>query len=171
MIGQSRKNKGFTLLELLVVLVIIGLVASMVSPKLAGSLSGLNTKTAAQKIAAALRYTRSKAASEKSMYRAQFDTEARTFVIEKIEGFSNRIQLSDISDTDLPTLYSYELPEGIFFKTDVGLSKEPDRNIFSVGFYPSGGSSGGGIIVEDVRGKGYRIQVDFITGSVRLMEA
>ena len=47
----SRKNQGFTLLELLVVMVIIGLLASFVAPKYFDQISKSETKTARAQLA------------------------------------------------------------------------------------------------------------------------
>jgi prepilin-type N-terminal cleavage/methylation domain-containing protein len=54
---------GFTLLELIVVLLIIGLMMALVTPRLIGSLTKMNLKTSAQKISSFLRYARSQAVS------------------------------------------------------------------------------------------------------------
>ncbi len=78
---ERRSTSGFTLLELIVVLVIIGLMSTLVVPKLMGPLSNLNLKTASQKISASLRYARSQAASEKVTYVALFDFDKNRLVI------------------------------------------------------------------------------------------
>jgi general secretion pathway protein H len=77
----QRRNAGFTLLELIVVLMIIGLMSTLVVPKLVGPLADLNLKTASQKISASLRYARSQAASEKATYVALFDFDKNRLVV------------------------------------------------------------------------------------------
>ncbi len=44
---KHSKNKGFTLLELLIVIVILGLLASLVAPKMFGKVDSQSRKTAA----------------------------------------------------------------------------------------------------------------------------
>ena len=78
---QRRNARGFTLLELIVVLMIIGLMSTLVVPKLVGPMGNLNLKTASQKISASLRYARSQAASEKTTYVALFDFDKNRLVI------------------------------------------------------------------------------------------
>jgi general secretion pathway protein H len=78
---HRRNHRGFTLLELIVVLVIISLMSALVVPKLAGPMSNLDLKTASQKISASLRYARSRAASEKTTYAAVFDFDKNRLVV------------------------------------------------------------------------------------------
>jgi len=183
---QRRNHRGFTLLELLVVLVIIGLMSAFVVPKLAGPLGNLNLKTASQKISAALRYARSQAASEKTTYVALFDFDKNRLVVinppipplPKGDFHINNRETLDRTLIEPPdnqkdrpgALKAYDLPDGV--KLEKGVSREGDFNsgFFRIFFFPSGGSSGGEITVANKRGRQYRIHVDFITGTVQLFE-
>ncbi len=171
---ERRSTSGFTLLELIVVLVIIGLMSTLVAPKLMGPLSNLNLKTASQKISASLRYARSQAASEKVTYVALFDFDKNRLVI-------SNPPVPAAQKADLPVTQEdgedrpvgskvYDLPDGV--KLIKGVSREGDVNsgLFRVLFFPGGGSSGGEITVANERGRKYRIQIDFITGTVQLSE-
>jgi general secretion pathway protein H len=184
---QRRSPRGFTLLELIVVLMIIGLMSTLVAPKLIGPLSDLNLKTASQKISASLRYARSQAASEKATYVALFDFDKNRLVI--INPPIPPTKESDVpvnsknavdktlgeppdNEKDQPSGFkTYDLPDGV--KLAKGVSREDDvhSGLFRVFFFPSGGSSGGEITVANERGRQYRIHVDFITGMVQLAEA
>jgi general secretion pathway protein H len=184
---QRRNARGFTLLELLVVLMIIGLMSTLVVPKLLGPMANLNLKTASQKISASLRYARSQAASEKVTYVALFDFDKNRLVIinpptptpEKGDVPVNNREAVDKTLGEPPEnekdrasgLKAYDLPDGV--KLAKGVSREDDVNsgFFRVFFFPSGGSSGGEITVANRRGRQYRIHVDFITGTVQLSEA
>jgi general secretion pathway protein H len=183
---QRRNHRGFTLLELIVVLVIIGLMSTLVVPKLVAPMANLNLKTASQKISASLRYARSQAASEKTTYLALFDFEKNRLVISnppipslaKIDSpGSNRAAFdgtpgeSPDNEQDRPgASKTYNLPEGV--KLAKGASREGDviSGLFRILFFPSGGSSGGEITVANEGGRQYRIHVDFITGTVQLSE-
>ena len=179
---HCRNQRGFTLLELIVVLVIISLMSALVVPKLAGPMSNLDLKTAAKKIAASLRYVRSHAASEKATYVALFDFDKNRLVmidspnplLVKGDFYINNRETFDGTPVEPPEnekdLKAYYLPDGV--KLAKGVSREGDVNsgFFQIVFFPSGGSSGGEITVANERGRQYKINVDFITGTVQLSE-
>jgi general secretion pathway protein H len=180
---HRRNQRGFTLLELIVVLVIISLMSALVVPKLAGPMSNLDLKTASKKISASLRYVRSHAASEKTTYVALFDFDKNRLVIinpplvkEDFDinnrgAFDRMLLEPPDNEKDRPGgLKTYNLPDGV--KLAKGVSREGDFNsgFFRIFFFPSGGSSGGEVTVANERGRQYKITVDFITGTVQLAE-
>ena len=183
---HRRNHRGFTLLELIVVLVIISLMSALVVPKLAGPMSNLDLKTASKKISASLRYVRSHAASEKTTYVALFDFDKNRLVIinstipplvkgdfhiNHREAFEGTPGEPPDNQQDRPGgLKTYNLPDGV--KLAKGVSREGDFNsgFFRIFFFPSGGSSGGEITVANERGRQHKINVDFITGTVLLSE-
>jgi general secretion pathway protein H len=63
----SRNNSGFTLIEMVVVMVIIGMVMMLVLPRLP-STDGENLKVSARTLAATLRYLQERASTSKSGY-------------------------------------------------------------------------------------------------------
>ena len=175
---------GFTLLELLVVLIIISLMSVLVVPQFAGSLARMNLQTASKKISASLRYARSQAASEKIIYVAIFNFEKDRLSIMSGEKASDlpvldRTQTGesiaieeDLSDGEKPVIRSrsYDLPDGIKLEKGVSGEGEIDSGLFEIVFFPTGSSSGGDVILVNDQGKRYKISVDFITGGVRLGE-
>jgi len=183
---HGRNERGFTLLELIVVLVIVGLMSTLVAPQLAGPLGNLALKTASQKISASLRYARSQAASEKTTYVALFDFDKNRLVISnpsvpaaEMRGLPvNNREASDkapggpqANEQDPPDGSKvYDLPGGVKLIKGVSRESDVDSGLFRVLFFPGGGSSGGEITVANERGRKYRIQIDFITGTVRLSE-
>lgn len=181
--GFRRPGGGFTLLELMVVLVIISLMSVLIVPRLAGPMSNLDLKTAAQKISASLRYARSQAAAEKTFCAAVFDFDNnRLLIINPVPATGNMAintreaierSLSERPDREEEQpgrLKIYQLPDGV--RLARGVSGEGDfySGLFPVFFSPGGSSSGGEITVANKRGRHYIVAVDFITGTVRLSE-
>ena len=182
---HHRNRRGFTLLELIVVLIIISLMSAVVVPRLVGPMGNLDLKTASQKISASLRYVRSHAASEKTTYEALFDFDNKRLIIARsaTPRFEGDLAINDGKAYDrMPAempddeknessgLKTYNLPDGIKFANAVSREGDINAGLFRVFFYPSGGSSGGEITVANERGGRYKINVDFITGAVQLSE-
>ena len=164
--------KGFTLLELLVVLVIISLMSALVVPKIAGSMVNLKLKTASKRVSAALRYARSNAVSEKRTYAAAFDFDKNRLSIftSPIDGGENDEEPVEDEEGSASRPRVYDLPEGIRVEKGVAGDEEVDSGLFQIFFFPNGGSSGGHVILANNRGRSYRIGIDFITGIVEVID-
>ncbi len=161
---------GFTLFELLVVLVIVGLVTAVVAPRWVAALPGIQLTTAARKTAAMLRHAGNQAVAEQKIYRGVILLEEHKVSVYRIETDVWWAATVNSGEEDSP-LSTFELPEGVRFDSahnGLGGAAEPDRlNIF---FYPGGGNSGGQVAMANERNRRLIIQTDFITGSVRVSE-
>ena len=138
-----QDSKGFTLVELLVVLVIAGLVLALVGTSISRSISGAEMRTAARKMAASLRYTRT---------RAILDKQEQVFLVDA----ENRSYLA-------PKRKAVELPEGMEVLLTTARSELTAESVGGIRFYPDGGSTGGSIEL-DANGRIYRINVAWLTG-------
>ena len=164
-----KKGTGFTLFELLVVLILVSLITSFVGPRLIKSLNRRNIESTARQIAASLRYARSGAVSEKSPYRALFDMDADRLTIERYP--------SPEEDPSNPAVTPYEKPKvftltpGTRFHKGISLGGETIENgIFEMVFFPAGGTSGGEIFLLDKENRRFSITVDMITGSITVKQ-
>jgi general secretion pathway protein H len=152
------KNRGFTLLELLIVLVIIGIGAAFIAPTVARSLTNLKLKTATKQLAAVLRYARSKAVSSKNT----------TQVIIDIDNARYSAEISQDKSSTENTGTSAAFPSSVRFK-QVKLGEEiHESGLVQLLFYPKGNTSGGEIILENDRYRQYRITIDNLTGKVKI---
>lgn len=183
---SGNNPRGFTLLELIVVLIIISLMSAFVAPKLTGPLSNLDLKTASKNISSSLRYMRSHAASEKTTCAALFDFDRNRLVLASSaasalaredfpignrEAFDGALAAPPDNEKDRPGgVKIYKLPDGLKLARAVSREGDFSSGLFRIFFFPSGGSSGGEITVANERGRKYKINVDFITGTVQLSE-
>jgi type II secretion system protein H len=176
-------DRGFTLLELIVVLVIISLMSALIVPRLTGPLGNLDLKTAAQTMAASLRYARSLAAAEKKTYLALFDLDANRLVILRPDpttaglysGQAAALQQTLATEMTAASdagggFKAYRPPEGVRLIAGLSRGGTFESGLFPVFFFSSGASSGGQITLANERGRRYRLAVDFITGMVSLKE-
>jgi type II secretion system protein H len=171
-------SRGFTLLELIVVLLIIGLMMALVTPRLIGSLTKMNLKTTAQKISSSLRYARSQAVTNQIIHYAVFDFEKSRVHIKAEKPLNDhaysKAELESAAtdnSTDKDTrVESYFFPEGVTIKQAIIAKEEMDAGIFTIEFYPSGNSSGGVVVLTDEKERRFHINVDPVTGITSLTE-
>jgi len=150
-VGDRRGPQGgFTLIEMVVVLVIAGMVAGVAAPMVANALPGVQLKAKARELAAVLRYARDRALTHREETVVTVDTEGRTF------GLSGREERRS-------------LPESFDIKLLVAESESPSDTIGGVRFFPTGGSTGGRVTLAQ-GDRGYKVDVDWLTGRVRILE-
>ncbi len=144
--------------------------AAFVVPRLAGSMTNMNLRTAAKKIAASLRYARSQAISESRTYVALFDFDKNRVTIRGDLTSRNGEEEKDgaVGDQEDRQSKSYVLPGDVRFEKGISGDGEIDSGLFQVIFLSNGGSSGGELFLRNDRGHQYEIKVDFITGTVRV---
>jgi general secretion pathway protein H len=165
---KTKGCPGFTLMELMVVLVIVALTAAFVVPRLGSLLSRLGSLSAAKKTCACLRYARSIAASGKKAYKVVFDIDKNTLTVSP---FYEDSCPEKPGDGGKPFNKSYQLPGGVFFEELVDSHERyADSGKFTMVFFPNGGSSGGKIILKDEKHRKFTIDVDPISGAVRVVE-
>ena len=167
----TKMKKGFSLIELLVVLVLISIFTTFVGVNVAGSLSNMGLKTASRKVAASLRYARSRAVTEGTPYVALLDLNENRVTIRpelSSSGRENDFEASALEPAG-NGIKRYALPENVTIKDTLAFDgSESDSRFFAVVFMPTGSSSGGTIFLENNRMHQSVIKIDFITGMVRL---
>lgn len=134
---------GFTLVEVIVVLVIISLMLALVGTSISRNISGAEMRTAASKMAAALRYTRTQAILKKEEKVLLVDTENLSYTAADRE--------------------PQELPEGMKVELNTARSELTSETVGGIRFYPDGGSTGGNVRLE-ANGRIYKINVAWLTG-------
>jgi general secretion pathway protein H len=150
------RSKGFSLIELMIVLVIIGLGSLLVTPSFTKTLRALELKAASKRVSAILRFCRSESVFKNKIYLVSFDTVSNLLIVQSSENEVERPKMEQ----------SYPLPEGIRVeRIDVGKTML-DLSLPSFEFYPNGGSNGGSALVRGGQSRGYSMGVDFLTGAV-----
>ena len=156
---------GFTLVELIIVLVIIGIASGIVGIMIGRGSEGLEMKTVTKEISSVLRYARNHSVSEKRIY---------CFVIDKDEGALRLYAHKDETENDegnegdneeeeLPPVIDRPLPADLLVSID-----EDDSDVLYMEFFPQGNSSGGTIRLENESGMIFFINVNRITGKVEV---
>jgi general secretion pathway protein H len=154
------REKGFSLLELIVVLVIFSLSIALVAPSLSRVSKTVELKGAVKKISAILRYYRSEAVNRGKVYQIFFDSNLKEVKVQKLES----------TEEKTPTKI-YSLPEGVQIKEVKVDSPQYPSDLPTIEFYPNGGSNGGVVLLDSQDLKGYKIKVNFLTGIVQIEQA
>lgn len=143
---SARAAAGFTLLELLVVLVVIGLLAAVAPPYVQGALARRHAEQASDAVADALAEARAIALSRNRVVRVTVDAAART--------------------VDVDGGHWRKLPEAV----TLSLSPPPQDGRWIIVFHPDGSSSGGQVLVSS-DGRAWSLVVEELTGKVRRLHA
>ncbi len=136
-------NRGFSLLELIVVLLLIGMIYSLVPLAVSDSISSLELKTSTRRIVSALRYTRN---------RAIFYKKAHILLVD-----NNNLLIIKQAGKER-ALYRFKIKG----KLEINVKNNSNKIIF----FPLGNSSGGEIEIRDRRGVTWIIRVNPFTGRV-----
>jgi len=162
------KSRGFTLIELMIVLILISLSVSLVTPSFSRISKKIELKAATKKISAILRYTRNEAVHRGKVQQVLFDPNAREVRIRAVE---EEAGAPDEEPAGGPKAPKYPLPAGIQIKEIKIPAPQYSTEVPTIEFYPNGGSNGGSIVLDNEGNKGYKIDVHFLTGIVRIEDA
>lgn len=138
--------RGFSLFELLIVLVLMGVVAGVIFPTFSGSLENLEMETSCRDLVTRMKKARSSAIGRQSVFR---------IILQKED---SGILKYHYADEYGQSLEEFSLPEGV--EVADGSRELPLR----ISFYPNGRSSGAEFTLRNQRGKLLQIKVDPITG-------
>jgi len=139
--------RGFTLVELMVVMVIIALIMGLVATSMSRSISGAEARVATRKMVASLRYTRARAIIDKKEQVFEVNTEDRSY--------------------QAPGRKQVDLPEGVEVTITTARSELTSEAVSGIRFFPDGGSTGGHIELI-VNGREYRVNVAWLTGATKM---
>ena len=146
---MKHSLKGFTLIEILVVFVILALVLAIVPPLLPNVIASSQAKTATRELAANLKKTRGLAISRQHEMTLSLNVKNKTYTLDKK---SKKLTLSDSSSLSIITARSEQLSE----------------NEGRIRFFPDGSSTGGKIKLTHAK-KEYLIDVNWLTGNIKIL--
>lgn len=160
-------QQGFTILELLVVLVIISLAAAFVGPRLLSPNSNLQLKTTVNKMAGALRCASNTATTTRKDMVGVLDIRNSKISVLPAKDFDENV-FAYHGKSDREGLDAFNFPEGVTFFEEMSTIKKVSPDIFIVYFFPNGSNSGGDIVFGNDKGFKYRIKIDFITSIITI---
>jgi general secretion pathway protein H len=144
------RQAGLSLLELLIVLMLMAIIASVVIPIFGPGVSTTELKRAARELAAGLRLARSQAISQRTEAVLELDVATRAFRVP-------------------PDPKVHTMADGIEVKLYTAQRDLINEQVGVVRFFPDGGSNGGRITVAAGERK-YDVDIDWLTGRVAILE-
>jgi len=145
---MSRQIKGFSLIELLLVLVITISILALVSPRIVNSLDSIQLKRLSRDIAGSLRATRALAITKGSetTWLVDFDQHHYRYT-NKTKNYSDKIDLT------LTTASKQQI----------------SQRVATIRFFPDGSSTGGELIISQEKFN-YTIQINWLTGRIKIYD-
>lgn len=141
--------RGFTLVELMLVIMLIAASYVLVPRYLFSGVSGADLKASSRDIAAGLRMARADAISKRRDSALVLDLDKRSF---SVSGGVAR-----------------QLPEALELKLVTAQSEVVNERQAAIRFFPDGSSTGGRVTVASGQRK-YEVDVDWLTGRVTIAQ-
>ena len=142
---KLRRPRGFSLFELLVVMVMVVLMFTVAGVSMSRSLAGAEVRNAARDMTAGLRQTRGMAITRRQQQVFLVDAEARTW--------------------QAPGRSPVSLPDGLDITLTTARSELTGNNAGGIRFYPDGASTGGRVVLS-ADGREWHITVGWLTGEI-----
>ncbi len=143
------RDGGFTLIEMLAVILLIGIAAAAVSISITQGLAGARVRAASSELAGALRATRAQAIVRGKEQNFDVDTRANTY--------------RDIKQHDVA------LPRGLRLSITSAAEDQPNDHTGRIRFFPDGSSTGGRITLQSGK-RQWHVNVSWLTGEVRVVD-
>ena len=145
----SRRARGFTLIELIAVVVLLAIVLAIASLSLSRSLGSAKVRAASKDLVAALRYTRGQAIVKGKPQVLVMDLEQNSYVA--------------------PGKPSVSLPKDMVLRLTTAETEQTGANSGGIRFFADGSSTGGHVSVL-MGEREWRINVAWLTGEIELDE-
>lgn len=142
-----RTTRGFTLIEVILVLLLIGVVVAVAAVSLTDGISSARVRSAGHDLVAALRYTRAQAIVTRRQQALELDVEARSYSAPK----------RDI----------VQLPRNVELRLLTAAEEQTGAGSGRIRFWPDGSSTGGRIKLV-YGAQAWDVEVAWLTGEVRL---
>ncbi len=163
--GKRKKNRaGLTLIEILIVVLLLGILLGIASPRMASSFSGMQLSTGSKDIAALARYAWQRAVLDEVDYRINFDqANSKYWLTYRKEPLTDPEKFQHISGS-LGKIYN--LPE----KVKILRIIHPADSFPYITFYPDGTADETRIYLKNDNGKVYVISTSRIVGKITVEE-
>lgn len=150
-------HRGFSLLELLVVVALIATISLSVMPVFISSMHGIQLRNARNDLLAAIRFAQEMAVRESLEYRLYFNTQEHSYRIMRLEGLNDKDEKTfEIAESLLGE--KQQLPEYLEIER-IKARKDPSSQEQYIACLPNGASDKVEIRLRDTRDRGKRFKI------------
>ncbi len=146
---NPKKYTGFTLIEVLVVMVMIAVLAGLVATGMSDSLRKAKIRAVSKNLVSAMRYTRGQAVVKHEQKTITFNVEEKTY--------------------QAPRKKVVHIPDEIDINVYTADSEVADETTGSIRFFSDGSSTGGWVKLTH-KNKIWKINVNWLTGEIAMIE-
>jgi len=158
---------GFSLVEMLLVIALMGILTALIAPGVYNSLSSVRLKTAAKKTVAVVRYARNQAVCRKKPFWLLVNKKKNQLTVSD-QPLNHHDRFTEEAASTSPSLKVYVYPEGVIIGKLIVEDKEIDDPEGAFIFYPNGSCNGGGLLLQADNSRSYHITIDFITATATI---
>jgi general secretion pathway protein H len=146
---HQQKQAGFTLIEVIVVMVMIAVLAGLVATSMTDSLRKAKIRAVSKNLVSAMRYTRGQAVVKHEQKTITFNVEDKTY--------------------QAPRKKVVHIPDEIEINVYTADSEVADETKGSIRFFSDGSSTGGWVKLTH-KNKIWKINVNWLTGEIAMIE-
>jgi type II secretion system protein H len=179
---SQRRRNAFTLIELMVVIVIIGVLTAMIIPEMKGSFQDALLRSTSRELVDVFNLAYSRAISLNQVRRVQLDEKTGRYLVEKRvmeNGQENFVPVNDTpndkGELDSRITIEFRSPaekvaDGNAQAETVASNDDSSADKMTVNFYPDGTATAGEILLRDRDGFKLVLRINPITARVHIVE-
>jgi general secretion pathway protein H len=152
-VRDTRRARGVTLVELLVVAAIASILLALTFPSIRAGMNTLSLRSSAQRLASAAKFARDQAIYRQRPFALEIDPDAGSITVIDSAGES----------------HSFDLPDGVHVGAMLPQQSQPGKRVRSFIFTPDGASPVLDITLETARQR-VQVSTDALTGFPRVTE-
>lgn len=162
--GRVAARRGFTLIEILVVVAIIGILAGILVPRLP-DVTASRLKSTARRLAGVITYLYERSAATQLVYRLTLDIDSNEFYVSLLN------KDNQFEETTLDFARRARLPDNVRVESaDIPAQGVVWAGRAQIHFFPGGFTEQARVYLKDASGNELTLEVSPLTGRVKILE-